>query len=74
MEHYFSPNSSGQLRSDVHQSQIIWGDADVDHTQTIWGDAVKLLGNISSHPLRVSASLASKHIFQIALTFISSKN
>ena len=40
----FSPNSSGHLRSDAHQSQIIGGDADVDHTQTIGGDAVKLLG------------------------------
>ena len=40
----FSPNSSGHLRSDAHQSQIIGGDADVDHTQTIGGDTVKLLG------------------------------
>ena len=44
MEHFFSPNSSGHLRSYVHQSQIIGGDADVDHTQTIGGDTVKLLG------------------------------
>ena len=43
----FSPNSSGDLRSDAHQSQIIGGDADVDHTQIIGGDAVKLLGDIS---------------------------
>ena len=35
MEHFFSPNLSGHLRSDAHQSQIIGGDADVDHTQTI---------------------------------------
>ena len=40
----FSPNSSGHLRSDAHQSQIIGEDADVDHTQTIGGDTVKLLG------------------------------
>ena len=37
MEHIFSPNSSGHLRSDAHHSQIIGGDADVDHTQTIAG-------------------------------------
>ena len=38
MEHFFSPSSSGHLRSDAHQSQILGGDADVDHTQTIGGD------------------------------------
>ena len=37
MEHFFSPNSSGDLRSDAHQSQIIGGDAEVDHTQIIGG-------------------------------------
>ena len=47
MEHFFSPNSGGDLRSDAHQSQIIGGDADVDHTQIIGGDTVKLLGDIS---------------------------
>ena len=46
MELFFSPNSSGHLRSYVHQSQIIGRDADVDHTQTIGGDTVKLLGGI----------------------------
>ena len=40
----FSPNSSGDLRSDAHQSQSIGWDADVDHTQIIGGDRVKLLG------------------------------
>ena len=44
MEHFFSPNSSGHLRSDAHQSQIIGGDADLDYTQTIGGDTVKLSG------------------------------
>ena len=39
---FFSPNSSGDLRSDAHQSQIIGGDADVDHTQTTTEDTVKL--------------------------------
>ena len=37
MEHLFSPNSSGHLRSDAHQSQIIGEDADVNHTQTTGG-------------------------------------
>ena len=37
MDHFFYPNSSGDLRSDTHQSQIIGGDADVDHTQIIGG-------------------------------------
>ena len=54
----FLPNSSGHLRSDAHQSQIIGGDADVDHTQTIGGDTIKSLGGIySPHPPRVSAPL-----------------
>ena len=44
MEYFFFPNSSGHLRSYVHQSQIIGGDAGVDHTQTIGGDTVKFLG------------------------------
>ena len=48
MEHFFFPNSSGDLRSGAHQSQIIGGDADVDHTQIIGGYAVKLLGGIYS--------------------------
>ena len=38
MKHFFSPNSSGDLRSDANQSQISGGgDADVDHTQIIGG-------------------------------------
>ena len=40
----FSPNSSGHLRIDAHQSQIIGVDAAVDCTQTIGEDTVKLLG------------------------------
>ena len=52
VEHFFSPNSSGDLRSHAHQSQIIGGDADEDHTQIIGGDTVKLF----PHPSRVSAS------------------
>ena len=50
MEHFFSPSSSGHLRSDAHQSQIIGRDADVYHTQTIGGDTAKLLGDISPPP------------------------
>ena len=44
MEHFFPPNSGGDLRSDAHQRQIVGEDADVDHTQIIGGDTVKLLG------------------------------
>ena len=46
MEHFFSPNSSGDLRSDAHQSQIIGGDADVDHTQIIGGGYRQIIGGI----------------------------
>ena len=42
----FPPNSSTDLRSDAHQSQIIGGDADKDHTQIVGGDTIKLLGEI----------------------------
>ena len=37
----FSSISSGDLRSDALQSQIIGGDADKHHTQIIGGDTVK---------------------------------
>ena len=47
----FSPNSSGDLRSDAHQSQIIGGDADVDHTQ--------IIGGIYPPSTRVSAPLVT---------------
>ena len=50
MEHFFSANSSGDLRSDAHQSQIVGGDADEDHIQVIGGDTFKLLGDIYSPP------------------------
>ena len=46
MEHFFSPISSGHLRSDAHQSQSIGADADLDHIQTIGWDTVKLLKDI----------------------------
>ena len=57
MEHFFSPTSSGHLRSDAHQSQTIGADADLDHIQTIGWDTVKLLKDISPHPVRVLAPL-----------------
>ena len=51
MDHVFSPNSSGDLRSGAHQSQIIGRNADEDHTQISGGDTVKLLeGYIPSSP------------------------
>ena len=50
MEHFF-PNSSGDLRSDAHQSHIIGGHADVDHTQIIGGIQSNYWGEISPHPL-----------------------
>ena len=50
MEHFFSPNSSTDLRSDAHQSQIIGRDADEDHTQIVGGYTVKSLGDISPPP------------------------
>ena len=56
MEHFFPPNSSTDLRSDTHQSQIIGGDAGEDHTQLVGEDTVKLLGWIYPPP-RVSAPL-----------------
>ena len=46
MEPFFSPQSSKDLRSEAHQSQIIGGNADEDHTQIIGGDTVKLLEEI----------------------------
>ena len=60
MEHFFSLNSSTDLRSDAHQSQVIGGDADEDHTHIVGGGGgvtVKLLGGIYPHPPRVSAPL-----------------
>ena len=58
MEHFFSPNSSRDLRSDAHQSQIIGGDASEDHTQIVGEDTVELLEGIyPPHPPRVSAPL-----------------
>ena len=50
MEHFFYPELSGDLRSVVHHSQIIGGEADVDHTQIIGGIQLKYLGDISPIP------------------------
>ena len=60
MEHFFSPNSSTDLRSDAHQSQITGGDAEEDHTQIAEGIQSNYWGNIGfrhPHPPRVSPPL-----------------
>ena len=44
----FSPKSSGDLRLDAHQTQIIGGDADEDHTQVIGGIQSNYWGDIST--------------------------
>ena len=47
----FFPNSSGHLRSDAHQCQIMRGDAGVDHIlKLLGGDTVKLLGGCFPPP------------------------
>ena len=58
MEHFFPPKSSGDLRSDALQSQIIGGDADEDLTQIIGWVTFKLLGDIFPHPSRVLTPLS----------------
>ena len=45
MEHFFSPNSSADLRLDAHQSQIIGGDADEDKT-IVGGGYSQIIGGI----------------------------
>ena len=57
MEHFFSPNSGKDLRSDAQQSQIIGGNADEDHTQIIGGIQSNYWGDISPPPPRVSVLL-----------------
>ena len=60
MEHFFSPISGGDLRSDAHQSQIIGGDADVDHTQIIGGIESNYWGRyIPPSPLGFGTSVSS---------------
>ena len=60
MVHFLSPNSSTDLRSDAHQSQIIGGDAGENHTEIAGeGGTVKLLGGYIPLPLRVSAPLST---------------
>ena len=61
MEHFFPPNSSGDPRSDAHQSQIIEEDADVDYTQIIGGGIQSNYCGI--YPLRVSAPLSRLIVF-----------
>ena len=57
---FINNDSSGDLRLDAHQSQIIGGDADEDHTQIIGGDTVKLLGEYIPPSPQVSEPLPSK--------------
>ena len=54
---FFTPNSSGDLRSAVHQSQIIGGDADVDHTQIIGAGYSQIIGGYIPPSPQVSAPL-----------------
>ena len=56
IEHFFFPNSSGHLRSDAHQSQIVGGCRCRPYSN-YWGDTVKLMGDISLIPPWVSAPL-----------------
>ena len=51
-KNFFPPNSSGHLRSDAHQSQIIREDADVHHTvlKLLGGYSQIIGGDISPHP------------------------
>ena len=42
MEHFFSPNSSGDLRSDAHRIQIFGGDANANY----WGGYSQIIGGI----------------------------
>ena len=73
MDHFFSPNPSGDLRSDARRSQIFGGDADEYHTQFIGGGYSQIIGGIyPPHPPRVSAPLAWlaaqwKHILVLSI-------
>ena len=59
---FFFPNSSTDLRSDAHQSQIIKGGADKDHTQLLGGIQSKYWGGYIP-PSTVSAPLSlARHI------------
>ena len=73
MEHLFSPNSSGHLRSDAHHVKLLGGDEDVDHTQTIGGDTVKLLGGYIPpgfrHPWLQPEPQSSPFLPELELTF-----
>ena len=69
MEHFFPPNSSGHLRSDAHQSQIIGGDADINHTQTIGGIYPPILPGFGT-PAKVS--LCPGLVYTAQLLYITS--
>ena len=57
MENFFFPNSSTDLRSDAHQSQIVGGDADEDHTQIVGGGYSQIIGGYIPPSPGVSAPL-----------------
>ena len=71
MEHFVSPNSSTDLRSDAHQSQIIGEDAGEDHTQIVGGNTVKLLGGYISPYPRVSAPLVAVTLFSAGKMYLN---
>ena len=64
MEHFFSPISSGDLRSDAHQSQVIGGDADVDRTQIVGGIYPLHTPRFSAPPRKVHSSQLFRKIFE----------
>ena len=49
-DHFFSPNSSTDLRSDAHQSHIFGGDTSEDHTQIVRGGYSQIIGGIYPPP------------------------
>ena len=55
MEHFFSPNSSGHLRSDVHQSQIIGGECRCRPYSNYRGGYSQIIGGYI-HPISVAES------------------
>ena len=68
MEHFFSPNSGGDLHSDAHQSQVIGGGADVDHTQIIGGIQSNYWGEFIPPSPRVSAPLIKNKKQRLKIT------
>ena len=66
MEHFFAPNSSGHLHANVHQSEIIGGDAVVNHIQTIGGiQSNYWVGYIPPSPPGFGTPVLVVHILKI---------